>query len=337
MSVPPSIMRAWQYSSTKGGIEKNLKINSSVKLPKHNANQHLVKVIATALNPVDYKPAENPLIGKLIPKPATPVCDYAGRIVTAAVGSSLKPGQLVFGVPGSSPLAGGALAEYLVVEQTGTVAIPDGVDVADAATIGIAGLTAWQSIVPRVKKGDKIFINGGSGGTGVYGIQIAKAVGCHVTTTCSTVNVELCKRLGADEVVDYKKTSVLEALKANEPKFDLVIDNVGNDMELYWKCHEYTNPDAVYVRVAGSPSLGQIAEIIKIKAIPGFLGGGKRKQEGFFAQPNVEQLTTMADWMKEGKLKAIIDQNFPFEEAPSAFEKLKTGRTKGKIVVTVAA
>lgn len=238
-------------------------------------------MLAVALNPVDYKPAEIPLISFLIPKPATPSIDFAGPIVTPATGSPLKPGQLVFGMAGTNPLAGGALAEFALTEKEITVALPDGVDLVDAATIGVAGLTAYQSIVPNVKKGDHIFINGGSGGTGVFGIQIAKAVGCYVTATCSSANIELCKSLGADEVVDYRKQTVVEALKASGRKFDHVVDNVGADQKLYWRCHEYTTPHAVYVMVGGTPSLGYAVSMSKMRLWPGFLGGGKRKFAGF--------------------------------------------------------
>jgi NADPH:quinone reductase-like Zn-dependent oxidoreductase len=129
MSFPPSTIRAWQYSSTKGGLEKNLKINPSTPLPKPNPTQNLVQVIATALNPVDYKPAEIPLVGRLIvPSPATPGLDFAGCIVTPAAGSPFKRGQLVFGVSASTPLAGGALAEFTLTEKESTVALPEGVD-----------------------------------------------------------------------------------------------------------------------------------------------------------------------------------------------------------------
>jgi NADPH:quinone reductase-like Zn-dependent oxidoreductase len=335
---PPSTIRAWQYSSTKAGIEKNLKINPSAPLPKPKPNQHLVQVIAIALNPVDYKPTEIPLVGRLlVPKPATPGIDFAGCIVTPAIGSSLKRGQVVFGVSGTSPLAGGALSEFTLAEKKTTVAVPDGVDPVDAATIGVAGLTSYQSIVPKVKKGDRVFINGGSGGTGVFGIQIAKAVGCHVTTACSTANVELCKSLGADEVVDYKKQSVVEALKASEHKFDHVVDNVGADPKLYWRCHEYTTPEAVYMMVGGTPSFAFIVEALKMRLWPAFLGGGKRKYVAFFPDSKYEDLELVGNWMKEGKVKPIIDQKFSFEQAPKAFEKLKSGRAKGKIVVDVAS
>lgn len=331
-------MRAWQYSSTKGGLEKNLQINASAALPKPKPDQHLVRILATALNPIDYKIAEIPGVGRFaVPKPATPGLDFAGSLVTPAPGSPLKPGQLVFGISGTSAVAGGALAEFSVVRTTSSAALPDGVDPVDAATVGVAGLTAYQSIVPRVKNGDRIFINGGSGGTGVFGIQFAKAVGCHVTTTCSTANVELCKSLGADRVVDYRNESVLEALKGSGHKFDHAVDNVGTDKKLLWRCHEFMQPGAAYVMVGGEPSLGSLTDSLKRKVWPGFLGGMKGKVEGFWPDQNSEDFQRIGDWMKSGKVKPVIDQKFMFEEAPQAFEKLKTGRAKGKIVVEVAA
>jgi len=339
-TFPPSAIKTWQYISTKGGLEKNLTLNTSNPLPKPKDNQHLIQVIATALNPVDYKVVELPLAGRFLvssSKPATPCNDVAGRIVTPAAGSPFKRGDLVFGASGSSPFAGSGLSQFTLCEKNYLVAVPEGVSLADAAATPVAGLTAYQTIVPRVKKGDKIFINGGSGGTGVFGIQIAKAVGCHVTISCSTPNVELCKSLGADEVVDYKKGSVAKALKASGVKFDHVVDNVGGgDLELYWKSHEYTKPEAVYILVAGALSLGHAIEMLKVKTIPSFLGGGKRKLEGFFATPNQDHLTQIGAWMAEGKVRAVIDSKFSFEDAPKAFERLKTGRARGKIVVDVA-
>jgi NADPH:quinone reductase-like Zn-dependent oxidoreductase len=337
MASPPPTIRAWQYSKTSGGLEKNLKINPSAKLPVRKPNQHLVQVIAAALNPVDYKPAEVALIsGLLISKPATPGIDFVGKIVEPAEGSSFEKGQTVFGFSGTSPLEGGALRDYTVTETNSTAAVPDGVDPVDAATIGVAGITAYQSIAPKVKKGDKVFINGGSGGCGIFGIQIAKALGCHVTTACSTANVDLCKSLGADEVVDYKKQSVVEALVESGIKFDHVVDNVGSDLNLYWRCHEYTKPEAVFMQIAGAPTLSHVTDLIKIKAIPSFLGGGKRKREGFLASAKKEELDQLADWMRGGQMKAVIDHRFAFGEVPQAFEKLKTGRAKGKIVVDIA-
>ncbi|KAL3427856.1 zinc alcohol dehydrogenase [Phlyctema vagabunda] len=335
--LPPT-MRAWQYSSTTGGLEKNLQLNSVAPIPKPGPNQHLVQVIATALNPVDYKPTEAPLVGLLlVRKPATPGIDFAGRVVIPADGSPFKPGQLVCGAAGKSPLAGGALAEFALCEKSHVIALPDGVDPVAAATLTVAGLTAYQSIVPNVKEGDHIFINGGSGGTGIFGIQFAKAVGCHVTTSCSTTNVELCKSLGADEVIDYTKGTLLEALKSSSHKFDHAVDNVGVDRELYWQCHEYLQPAATYVLISRELALASLVDIVSLKVIPSFLGGIKRRLTGFFPDPKPADLESIVQLIKEGKVKPVIDQKFSFEQAVQAFEKLKTKRAKGKIVIDVAS
>ncbi|KAF2168170.1 hypothetical protein M409DRAFT_21614 [Zasmidium cellare ATCC 36951] len=331
----PSQMKAWQFTSTQGGIEKNLKLNPAAPLPKRKPDQHLVQVIAAALNPVDYKPAEVPLVTRFfLPKPVTPGLDFVGKIVQPADGSPLKPGQIVFGAAGNG-LIGGALAQYAVAGKSGVASLPPRVDPTWGATVNVAGLTAYQSIVPQVKEGSNVFINGGSGGTGVFGIQFAKAKGCYVTTTCSTPNVDLCKSLGADEVIDYRTSDVLTALKSSGRKYDHVVDNVGHDLKLYWKAHEFTTPSAVYVLVGATISFGFFGELLSAWMRPGILGGGKRKLSQIFAAPSEEQLGQIGKWFESGQVKPVFDAKFKFEDAPTAFERMKTGRAKGKIVVEV--
>ncbi|KAJ9653586.1 hypothetical protein H2198_007250 [Neophaeococcomyces mojaviensis] len=335
----PKHIKAWQYGAVSGGIEKSLKLNASAPMPTPKQNQHLIKIHSVSLNPVDYKPSEVSLFRRfVVPNPATPGIDFSGTIVKPAKGSVLKEGDKVFGC-GASPFAGGCLAEYAVAGTDSTVAIPKGVTMEHASTIGVAGMTAYQTIEPHIKSGSRVFLNGGSGGVGVFGIQIAKALGCEVVTTCSSRNIELCRSLGADEVIDYTKQKPLaDALtkSANEKrKVDHIVDNVCADFSIYWKAHEYSTAGAKYILVAGSPSMSYMLNSTKIKFWPGWLGGGKRKSEGFFAKPNVSELQRIANWMAEGRVKAVVDQNFAFSDAPKAFEKLKTGRARGKIVVTV--
>lgn len=335
MTTPAKINR-WQYTSTKGGIEKNLRLVEVKTAPKPNPTQHLVRVLAASLNPVDYKPAEAPVVGRfLVPNPASPGTDFAGVLITPAQNSDLKPGQLVFGCSGTSPFAGASLADVALVETDYLAPIPDGLTLLHAASIPVTGQTALQSIAPYVKSGGHIFLNGGSGGTGVFGIQIAKALGCHVTTTCSTANVELCKSLGADEVIDYRKQDVAAALRKQQHKFDHIVDNVGSDLSLYFKCHEFTTPKAAYLLVAGSPSLGFIVDNIRSK-LPGYLGGANRKLITIFSKCSRRELEQLANWMVEGKVRAVIDSEFDFANVPKAYEKIKTGRSKGKIVIKVA-
>lgn len=338
-------MRAWQFTAVHGGLENSLHLNTSAALPPHDAkalgnDKILVQVLAAAVNPVDYKLAETPVVGRLvIKKPSSPGLDFAGRVAaTGNTDSEVKVGQLVFGRL-DQPTQFGTLAEYTVARTQMVARVPEGVSVQDAACVGTAGLTAYQSIAPNVKKGngDRVFVHGGSGGTGIWGIQIAKTLGCHVVTTCSGKNVELCKSLGADEVIDYTKEDVVEALKkkvdasSGGRMFDLVVDNVGNRGALYWQCHHFTSHGAKYVQVGAEPRLDLPMKMFW----PGFLGGGKRKFHMMLVHTNKGQLEEIGQWMAEGKVKPVVDQVLRMEDASKAFERLKTKRTVGKIVVSV--
>lgn len=332
-SATPTTARIWQYSDNRGGIENHLKLNS-VPIPTPKPNQHLIRVIAVSVNPVDYKPAETPIFGNiLVRKPATPGFDLAGEIVAPAAGSSMKPGQLVFGTTGMSPFAGGALAEYVLASKDVIFAVPKGISAIDAASMPICGLTAYQSIQPYVKSGDRVFLNGGSGGVGLCGIQVAKALGCHVIVTCSTKNVEFVKNSGADEVVDYTKGDVAMQLEALGAPVDHVVDNVGHDRDLYWRCAQYTKPGARFVNVASSPTLSDLFFIIRAT----FFGVRKRKLTGIFTSANDAHVKQILEWMQQGKLRAHIDSRFPMEQAPEAIRKSKAGRARGKIMVDVSS
>ncbi|KAJ9628097.1 hypothetical protein H2203_003319 [Taxawa tesnikishii (nom. ined.)] len=251
----PSTMRIWKYASAKGGLEKHLQLKTSEPLPRPNTTQHLVQVLAVGLNPVDFKPAEAPLVGRLmVKKPATPGFDIAGRIVTPADGSTLEPGQLVYGAVSTSPLAGGALAEYIAAPAETICPIPSGIPPLLAAGAPVAAVTAYGSLVPYIRSSSRVFLNGGSGGVGTYGIQIAKAVGAHVTVSCSAHNADLCRSLGADDVLDYTARPLLDQLRdataAVGRPFDHVVDNVFSDPALYFQAHTYTAPSAKFIEVA---------------------------------------------------------------------------------------
>jgi len=363
----PSTMRAWQFFSTWGGIEKNLHLNASAPVPAHDAHalgneKVLVKVIAAGINHVDCKIAELPLVGRLLyGRNATPGSDFAGVVVAAkdrsAAGEGeggFREGQLVFG-RFSQPVKQGTMQEYIMVSRSQLVHVPEGVDPVDAAGVGVAGLTAYQCIQPFVHPGqkDRVFINGGSGGTGVWGIQIAKALGCHVTTSCSGANAELCKNLGADEVIDYRTTNVVDALKkaashptsdseagsgpGGEQKFDLVVDNVGSTGALYWQGHRYMSEGARYVQIGVEPS--SFLDLVMKMIWPGFLGGGKRKFEMLMVKDNTQQMAQIADWMRQGKVKTVFHEGsaLSIEEGARAFEILKTHRARGKLVIKMSS
>jgi NADPH:quinone reductase-like Zn-dependent oxidoreductase len=182
-------MRAWQWSTCDTTLEEAIELNDSVPMPTTKrplaAGESLIQVYAAALNPVDYKLAELPVVGRMaIPKPATPGLDFAGRVVQVGSDCDVKVGQMVFGKLEPKQQFG-TLGEYIIGSKAGTVPIPDGVSAEEAATLGVCGLVTYQCLAPNVKAGDRVLINGGSGGTGTFAIQIAKALGCHVTTTCS--------------------------------------------------------------------------------------------------------------------------------------------------------
>lgn len=332
----PSSFRSWQYISTANGLENNLTLNT-VPMLQPQGNQHLVRILAAGLNPVDYRLSEVQLLHRVaFPKPASPGNDFAGYIVKPAPGSTLKPGQLVFGAAGANFMYGGAMSEYAIALVDKTVPIPTGLSIVNAAGITVAGLTAYQSILPYSKPGSRVFLNGGSGGVGSFGIQLAKAEGRHVTVTCSTANATHCKSLGADEVIDYKIQNVLQALKDSPYKYDLVVDYVGNNRNLFWEADAYTSPDAKFVTVAVGHDLSFARFLIAAQYMPRFLSGSKRQHLTVFGHPDREALMQIAKWMAEGKIKPVVDSKYKFKDLREAYQRLKTGRAKGKIIIEVA-
>lgn len=302
---------------------------NSTSLPKDSV---LVKVAYSSLNPVDHKFPETPLIGRLIAR--VPGSDFAGSVVSSTH-SDVKAGDAVFGL--TQPPNFGTLAEYVVIPGRQNIAhVPSGVNPKDASALGVVALTAYQSIVPFVSKGDKVFINGGSGGVGTFGIQIAKAIGCYVTATCSGPNVELCKSLGADEVIDYRTTDVVEYLKRQGTQYKLLFDTVGTPA-IYYSAHHYLKPDGVFNTIAVNPtSFASIRDTVLMFLLPGFLGGAQRPMKFIGAHGDSTVFTQLAEWLKDGKIKTVIEQEYRLDQTAEAFAKLKTGRTRGKIIVKVA-
>ncbi|KAL1592020.1 hypothetical protein SLS60_011612 [Paraconiothyrium brasiliense] len=322
-------MYVWQFKSAAGGIENNLYLPAAgVAKPHITEDQILVEVYSAALNPADYKAPELGLIARgMIPSPSTPGMDFCGKV--CEIGRKAAPyrvGEMVFGMYGG-PLGHGSL------EMLATV--PTGLKVDHMAGVAVTGLTAYQSIQPYVKEGDKIFINGGSGGTGIFGIQIAKALGCHVTTACSSTNIELCKSLGADEIIDYKSMDLVETLKKKGQVFSLVVDNVGIPLNLYGQCHHFVVHHGHYSQVGAETGISSALQHVGNMLLPAFLGGGRRKYQFVLLKPNHDQLVQLGKWIDGGNVLVMIDSVWEYEDVPRAFEKLKTQRAKGKIVVHV--
>ncbi|TQN66527.1 Zinc-type alcohol dehydrogenase-like protein [Colletotrichum shisoi] len=231
-------MRSWQYSAVDGRLEDCLALKEDTAAPQKSSlteDKLIIEVISASLDPVDYKLPVSSLIGRLvIARPATPGLDFCGRVVaTHPSNDAFKAGQIVFGgYPG--PSQRGTLADHIIIPGANCTPLPEGIDPDQASAVGTAATTAYRSLMPdTLKAGGKIFINGGSGGTGTWTIQMAKALGAEVVTTRAAKNIDLCRQLGADEVIDYRTRDVMAELESRGKVFDSVIDNVGGTSALY--------------------------------------------------------------------------------------------------------
>ncbi|CVK87769.1 related to zinc alcohol dehydrogenase [Fusarium mangiferae] len=325
----PSIMKAVRRTGSEP-LETTLVINDQEPMSKHTYNllpgHVLVKVAYTSLNPFDYKVAEAPVLGNWAFR-GIPCLDFAGTVARSA-DSEFQKGSKVFGQ--TQPMNFGACAQYIVVAAQLCNPIPDNVRLEDAATFGIAGLTAYQMIVLFIGNGGdrkKILINGGSGGLGTYAIKIAKALGCYVTATCSGANIDLCKEIGADEVINYRAEDVVDALKRSGKQYDLIIDPIFSDPRLYWESHEYLNPRGSYVTVVGGLDWKFVKQLITIFLWPKALGGGQRPFQ------IIGRSSSRSDY---GVVKPVIEQIYDMEDIGAAFKRIKSGRARGKLVVRIA-
>ena len=345
------VMRAWVYTSATGGLHKNLTLSATAAHPRPPSprapnllkDELLIRVRASSLNSIDYKIPELPygLSRAMISTPASPAMDFAGTVVDhgSAIEFPVKIGDAVFGR--LDPGRFGALGEYVVAKSSGCAPLPSGVSPEEASGIGSVGLAAFASIVPYVPSTGlspsgspfRVFINGGSGGTGTFGIQIAKLLGCHVTTSCSTPNIGLCESIGADEVLDYTQGDLVGGLKAKGEVFDLVVDNIGSPKDLYSACGSFVVPDGQFVQVGMGISMADMGLITSRMMLPSFLGGGNRKFTLAVAKSTHKDLARLGEWIAAGKIKVVVDEVFEFEDAPKAYEKLRKGRAKGKIIV----
>src|SRR5690242_3951728 len=321
--------QAWLCKSFSGSVEHNLSLSTSRPTPQPSDTEVLVEVSSTTVNPIDYKILELGLIPKLVLRsPVTPGLDVSGRVV--AVGSKVdlfKPGDIVFGAC-NGVFGHGALAQHVQVSQDTLALAPPGAMADDLAAIATTGMTALQALRQSVKAGDKVFINGGSGGVGVIAIQIAKELGCHVTASCSSANVELCKSLGADEVLDYKQADIIEQLNRRETRFEAIIDNVGTPSNLYRASQRFLQPSGTFVQVGLGMDLRALRQFLGNMFIPSSLGGGKAKYVFAVTKPNGADFNQLAAWVEKRKIHAVIDSVYDFKNAPEAFARLKTGRAR---------
>jgi NADPH:quinone reductase-like Zn-dependent oxidoreductase len=273
--------------------------------------------------------------------PATLGSDLAG--VVTEVGSRVtrfKPGDAVFASIFDS--GAGSIAELAVVPERAAALKPANLDFVQAASIPMVGLTSWQALKERAKlrAGQKVFIPAGSGGIGTFAIQLAKHLGAKVGTTTSTGNVELVRSLGADEVVDYRKEEFEKVLRG----YDAVLGTVrGETIE---KSIGILKPGSMIVSLVG-PLDAAFARARRLNFFLAFVFGLMsrkimriaRKREVIysflFVRPDGDQLAEIGELLKAERIRPVIDQVFPFEQAKNALAYLAQGRSRGKVVVKI--
>src|SRR5437899_3547306 len=313
----------------------NLKL-ADIEKPVPNDDQLLVKVRAASVNPYDWHFIEGtPKIIRLMgvglrkPKDTRVGVDFAGTV--EAVGKNVtnfKPGDDVFGG------RGGAFGEYVCPRANRAVALkPANITFEQAASVNIAGITALQAIRDKgkVQAGQKVLINGASGGVGTFAVQLAKSFGANVTGVCSTRNVDLVQSLGADQVIDYTK----EDFTKSPERYDVMLDNVGN--RTLSECKSVLTPKGKYVLIGGGGAseqglLGGLGKALWAMLFSKFVN----QQMGMMmADANGKDLTILADMMQSGKLKPVIDRTYKLAEVPQAIQYLEQGHARGKVIITV--
>jgi NADPH:quinone reductase-like Zn-dependent oxidoreductase len=317
------------------GVE-NLKLQD-IEKPTPDDDQLLVRVRAAALNPLDGHMVRGMLLARLMggglrkPKDTRLGVDYAG--VVEAVGKNVtqyKVGDEVFGG------RNGSLAEYICVRADRALALkPAKMSFEQAAGIGVAGVTALQGLrdIGKLKAGQKVLINGASGGVGTFAVQIAKAFGAEVTGVCSTRNVDLVRSIGADHVIDYTK----EDFTKGDQKYDVIFDNVQNHS--FSERRRVLTPNGICV-LAGIGGAGWHEDtgkhILRSFTTPLRSKFTSQKFRFFIAQLNHEDLALIADWFEAGKVTPVIDRAYKsLSEVPEALRYLEQGHARGKVIISL--
>jgi NADPH:quinone reductase-like Zn-dependent oxidoreductase len=314
-------MKAY-YSTAYGGPEVSQ--YGDFPDPSAGPGQLLVEVKAVSINPVDYKVMRG--IAKFISGSKFPRIfgsDFAGIVKTVGSGVTLfKPGEKVYGATPVIWGKPGALAQLLAVEQKNARAIPMGMTFEEAASLPIAALTALNGLRRcGVTAGSQVLINGGTGGVGHFGIQIAKAKGAVVTATCSEGNAELAKKLGADETMGYSR----EDLARTDRKFDAILDAYGH-MDYEDVCR--------LLKRGGTYASTMIKPFLFITSLPAKIFFGKKlTSSNLRSRP--EDMDEMERLFSEKKLYPVIENYFTLDQAAGAFELAENGKPRGKIIIRI--
>lgn len=304
---------------TFGGTEV-LKF-ADVPTPKPQNNEVLIKIHYAGVNPVDWKIREGHLKDRLPHQfPLIPGWDAAG--VIAEVGGNVhdfKVGDAVYAYCRKPIVQEGTYAEYIGLDASQVAPLPKNINFAQGATVPLAALTAWQALFDlcHLEENQSVLVHAGAGGVGSFAIQFAKLKNATVYTTCSSVNFDYVKSLGADYVIDYTKENYFDVIKE---KLDIVLDFIGG--KAVEKSAPLLKPKGHLVSIVQAVD----PEISRKYAIDG---------RYLFVRPNGTQLKEIGELIEKGKVKIPTITELPFKEAIKAQELSKTGHTQGKIVLKI--
>jgi len=319
-------MRAITY--TEYGSPDVLRFTEVAK-PAPKDNQVLIKVRAASLNALDWRMMRGkPFFARLVigglrkPKITRPGVDVAGQV--EAVGRNLtqfKPGDEVFGA------CRGAFAEYVCVIEDKLALKPANISFEEAAAVPVAAITALQGLRDegRIQRGQKVLVDGASGGVGTFAVQIAKSFGAEVTAVCSTRNVDTARSIGADRVIDYTR----EDFTQSGQRYDLII--AANAYHSIFDYRRALRPKGIYVMAGGGGV--QMLEGMFLGPLLSLIGS--KKMRSFLARINKKDLVLLKDLLEARTIVPVIDRRFPLSEAAQAIRYVEEEHAKGKVVITV--
>lgn len=315
---------------------------TDVPKPQLRADEVLIEVHAAAVNVIDVK-IRNGEFKLILPYRAPFILGHDVAGVVVSIGSKVRSfnvGDEVYARP--DDLRIGTFAEFIAVKESSVAIKPKSISMEEAASIPLVGLTAWQALVEKakIKRGQKVFIQAGSGGVGTFAIQLAKHLGATVATTTSSSNVALVKDLGADVVIDYKTEAFEERLSG----YDLVLNS--QDGKTLSTSLGVLKPGGSLITISG-PADPQFGEEIKapwlVKQVIGALSFGVRRRAQrlkvnfsfLFMKPSGSQLNQISRLIESGAIRPVVDKVFAFDATNDAMAYVESGRAKGKVVIKV--
>ena len=294
-----------------------------VAQPQIKPDQLLVKVYASSINPIDWKMRKGAL--KILTGNQFPMIlgfDLSGEVIEVGQQvTQFKPGDLVYAR--LDQLTGGAYAEYAAVSEKVAALKPTNMSHEEAAAVPLAAMTALQALRDegQLRVGQKVLINGASGGVGTYAVQIAKELGAIVTGVCSSKNIDLVKSLGADSVIDYKQQDFTQG----STRYDIVFDVIGN--RSFDDCKRVLQPEGIYVTTQPYPA--NFLQSFFTLLFPG------QKYKVILLKSNRADLIYLKEQIEAGKIRSVLDRTFPLSEIAAAHAYSETERAIGKIAISI--